>query len=201
MSANFGNNPADLFKVVLINKIKKVITRISLKTPEGEEVPVRDTIEKLTEYISDKLYKTEEDNVCRDQIYPLMSQAMIGGLVKLLGPHGTALQISDEETRYAMMHMMTVGFYLMKWLQQKDVKIHTWEEEISDEDIAAYERISKTSDLAVKYGQAGGDPKDLMKKLIEMGKIKKEDLEHLGIPDTDIEDIMTPEVKDKKESN
>lgn len=168
-----------LFSVVMIDRARKVKVTIQLRDQDGDEIPVRETIEKLTEWIVDQA-KSEDRNVCNQQILPLMGQAMVGGMIKLLGPHSAAVMISGEATRYGLLYMMTVGFYLVKWLQKKKIKIRTFEKPITDEEIEMYDRISKASDISVQASTLGMDPKNIFREMIKAGKLRHSDLEQFG---------------------
>lgn len=168
-----------LFHVAMIDRKRKVRVTIRLRDQDGDEIPIRETIEKLTEWIVDQA-KAEERNVCNQQILPLMSQAMVGGMIKLLGSYPSAVMISNEVIRHGLLYMMTVGFYLVKWLQQKEIKIHTIEEPITDSEIEMYDRISHASDISVQASTLGIDPKNILREMIKAGKLKHSDLEQFG---------------------
>jgi hypothetical protein len=169
-----------LFKITMIDRARKIKMNIQLCDKGGDEIPIRETIEKLTEWVADKI-QTEEANVCKQQIFPLMGQAIVGGMVKLMGPDHAAFMLSQEPTRYSLIHMMTVGFYLFKWLQRHEIQIHTYEESITAEEIEMYDRISHASDLSVQTAALGGNPKDMVRELLRTGKLKQSDLHTLGI--------------------
>ena len=169
----------DLYSLVMIDKIRKVKTLITLRDSEGDEIPIRETTEKLVEFISDKV-KDEEANSCKQQVMPLMSQAMVTGMIKLLGMQNTQLLLCDSTTRNGLMYMMTMSFYLLKWIQQKNIKIFSEEFSLSDDELASIERISFANDMTVKYAVSGGDPRDAIRKMIQKGLLKKEDLAAMG---------------------
>lgn len=175
----------ELFRVVMIDRKAKKKLNVALKDEIGDFIPIRETIEQLTEYISDKI-KQEEPSIYKQQIMPLMAQSMVGGMVKLMGEEQTAFLLSHEIIRISLIHMMTVGFSLLKWVQKKNIKIYTTEEDISDQDLAMYERVSQATDLAVQGSAAGVPPKDIIKELIKSGKLQVEDLKSMGC---NIEDL------------
>lgn len=175
-----GPSVDTIARVIMIDMDRKVKMTVQLRDEEGDEIPLKDTIEKLVEYISDKL-KEEEINSTRQQIYPLMAQAMVGGLSKLLGSFYTSVILSNSTVRYSLIHMMTVGFYLLKFIQNKGIKIHTIEEPITADDIEAYQRLSKASDTITNTTLMGYDPKQVVQEMLKNGLLKHEDLEKLGI--------------------
>jgi hypothetical protein len=184
----------ELFQITMIDRVRKCKVEICLKDKDGDEVPVRETIEKLTEYVLDKV-KDTEGNQCKQQIMPLMGQAMVGGLSKILGLQMTALMLSQDHTRYSLMHMMTVGFYLLQWLKKKEIKIHTTETPLSDDDLAMYDRINSANSAATAAGFMGQDPREVIKSWLKAGKLSQSDLKEMGIDD---EINIT---KDKHEAN
>jgi hypothetical protein len=184
----------DLYSLVMIDKIRKVKTIITLKDSEGDEIPVRETAEKLVEYIADKV-KDEEGNACKQQVMPLMSQAMVAGMIKMMGMNDTQILLCDAVTRNGLMYMMTMSFYLLKWIQQKNIKIFSEEFSLSDNEMAEIERVSFANDTAMKYARACGDPRDAIRIMLEKGLIKREDLATMGAEDLDVDQEVKEEVK------
>jgi hypothetical protein len=170
----------EIFRVIMIDKKRKVKINIQLRDESGDEIPIRETIEKLTEWVSDKV-QSDSGNACQQQIVPLMGQAVAGGMIKLMGLSTATIMLSQEHTRYGLIYMMSVGFYLLKWLQKKNIKIHTFEEPVTDDDLAMYERVTRANDLSVQAAALGSDPKEIIKKLIESGQLKTSDLKQLGL--------------------
>lgn len=182
MSEIYDEAPSvdDIFKVIMIDRKRKVKMHIQLQDKHGDEVPIRETVEKLTEWVLDKV-KDDEPNTCQQQIVPLMGQAVASGLIKLLGPSIGTVMMSQEETRYSLVHMMTMSFYLLKWLQKKEIHIHTYEEPVTQDDLDKYDRVSRASDLTVQMASMGGDPKKVIELLLEQGKLKTSDLKEMGL--------------------
>jgi len=79
--------------------------------------------------------------------------------------------------------MMASSFYLLKFIQNNKIKIHTIEEELTDDDIDTYERLSKASSTMSLANTMGLDHKEVIKSLLKHGKIKEEDLKALGSED------------------
>ncbi len=169
----------ELFKVVLIDRKRKVKLRPQLRDQDGDVVDIRETIEKLIEYVGDKM-REETPNICNQQIMPLLAQAMTGGLVKLTGSRTAILMLSQEHIRFSLSYMMMASFYMMKWIQSKNIKIHTIEEHVTQEEIDMYDRVSKLSDISVQASQMGISPKEVIKKMLELGQIEQSDLEMIG---------------------
>lgn len=169
----------ELFRLVMLDVKRKVKLNIELVDEENDIIELRETIEKLTEYVGDKL-QDEGENSCKQQIFPLMANAMVGGMTKLFGAETASYYLANEAFRYSLTHMMTVSFYLLKWIQKKNIKINTFEESISDTDIDMYKRLSKTGDTLYKGTAMGLDPNDILQKLYEDGKITIEDVEKMG---------------------
>jgi hypothetical protein len=172
----------EFYRVVMIDPVRKTELKIQLCDSEGDEVSLKETIQQLTEFVADKL-KAEDTNTTKHQVTPLMAQAVVRGLIKLAGEAHACVMLSNESVRYALVHMMTVGFYLLKWIQKKKVKIQTTEHPVTDEDIAMYTRCSRATDSLTQFAAAGGDPKQLVKEFISDGTLKKEDLTEMGVAD------------------
>jgi hypothetical protein len=88
------------------------------------------------------------------------------------------------------MYVSTMSFYLLKLIQQKNIKIFTEEFPVSQEEINSLLRASKISDLTIKYASMGGNPEEFLSELVKRGTITKEELSSMGmsienIPDSD----------------
>jgi len=183
--------PEDVFKMVMINRIKKVKVKIKLVDEDGDEVDLPDTIAQLLNYVKDQL-QDEEGNQFSEQILPLMSQSVVSGLGRILGIRGTAFHLANEATRVAIIHMMAIGLLLLKFVQENNLTIHTFEEEVSDDEIEEIERKAKASSVATMSSAMGMDPKEVLQELVNQGKITDDDLKDImGGKDDD----------DDKESN
>jgi len=170
----------EFYRVVMIDRHRKVKMSIQLRTETGDEVPIKDAIQKLSEYVMDKV-KQEDENSCKQQILPLMAQSMVGGLQRILGPTFTGMILAQDHTRYGIIHMMAVSFYLLKWIQKKNLKIFTIEEPLTQDDIDTYERVSRASSGAIMGQLAGYDGKEILKEMLKTGQIKQEDLAKMGM--------------------
>lgn len=176
----------ELFRIITIDRKRQVKMSVELRDSDGDVVPIRETIEKLTEYVGDKM-KAEGENTCKQQIMPMMAQAVVGGLVKLMKEGPATYMLSQEHIRFSLVHMMIVSFYMFKWIQKKDIKIHTTEEHITQEDIEMYDRISTASDVTTMAAAHGIDPQQVVREMVKEGKLKASDLENIGVElsDTD----------------
>jgi len=168
-----------LLKIVMIDPRRKVKMSVQLRDEDGDEIPISEITEKITEYVSDRM-KQEELNSTRQQVIPLMTQAMVSGLYKLMGPQLSSLLMSQEMTRYSLLFMMGVGFYLLKFIQQKNIKIHTIEEEVTQEEIDQYHRMNDASSIASIAAASGADPKEIVRILLKKGAITREDIISMG---------------------
>lgn len=167
----------ELFQVVSIDRHRKVKMHTEFRDASGDEVPIRETIEKITEFVSDKL-ESEEGNTCKQQVMPAMAQAVVSGLAKSMGINLATYMLGQSHIRYGLLHMMIVAFHLAVWLKKKDIKIHTIEEALTDEDLEMYDRISNASDVITTLAAMGGDPKELLQKMIQSGQLKESDLKN-----------------------
>lgn len=179
----------ELLRVVLIDIKKKVRMEVQLRDKDGSDVSVKETIEAVTEYISDKL-KDGESNQVQNEVLPLMSQAMICGMVKLFGGDYASLILSNETTRYGILHMMTVGFAALKFIQKKGLKIVRVETPITDEDIQMYQRVNKATDALNQAALLGINPKDLLTEMLKANLLQKEDLIHMGFSEESAQQVI-----------
>jgi hypothetical protein len=66
---------------------------------------------------------------------------------------------------------------LLKFVQQKNLTIETFEEEISEDEIEQIERKAKAGSTATMGALLGLDPKEILDNLVEQGEISQADLE------------------------
>lgn len=169
----------DIYKVCTIDRGRKVKLAIELKTPEADKVSVSEMIEQLSSYVSDKI-KDTNGNPTSQQVMPLIGQAMTYALVKALGEYKAAALLSQELIRYTLVHFGMVCFLLYKLIQKKNIKVYTNEQVLSDEDLAAYDRISGVADVSTQLALMGADPKEFIQQLVKEGHISRSDLALMG---------------------
>jgi hypothetical protein len=179
----------ELFSMVLIDTRSKEQLSIVLRDADGDEVPIKEVIDNVTEYIMDK-QKDEKVNSITGEIMPLMSQAMVAGLARLFGAEMAAITLSDEYMRYGFVNMMTVGFATLKFIQKKGLKIVTSRKPLTDDEISAYQRRSQASDLMTRAAVLGVNPKELMTEMLRSGSLQAEDLEAMGISKETAEQLL-----------
>jgi hypothetical protein len=170
--------PEEVFSMVMLNKIKGTKTTIQLEDKDGDIIELSDIIEQLIGYVKDKL-SSAEDTDFTTQVVPMMGQALVSGLGRMIGIRGAAFYLAEENTRHAMIYMMCTGFLLLKYVQTHDLLIHTYEEEASEEEIAEIERKSKASSVATMTSLMGLDPHEVLNKMVETGQITSDDLADL----------------------
>jgi hypothetical protein len=169
----------EMLRVITIDRKKKRRLDISLRKGEDDKVELNDVIEPLTEYVTDMM-SSDEDNVTKQQIFPLMAQAAARALIKMAGAHGASVIMSAEHVRYALIHVMMVGFYLMKFVQKHGIKIDSLEEPLSDDDLEMFDRVNAAANVTAMATHLGADPKEVVRELLQSGQLRREDLEMLG---------------------
>ncbi|MAG39563.1 hypothetical protein CMI41_01165 [Candidatus Pacearchaeota archaeon] len=168
--------PEDVFKMVMINKVKGTTVHVELYDQDEDKVELSEVIEELLNYIEKKL-SDDEANQFVDQIMPLMAQSVVSGLGRMLGIRHTAFFLANETSRVALVNMMSIAFLLLKFVQQKNLTIQTFEKEISEEEIEDIERKAKAGSAATMGALLGMDPKEILENLVEQGEISQDDLE------------------------
>lgn len=176
--------PEEIFKMVMINKIKGTTVHVELCDKDGDKVELSDVIEQLLSYVEDKL-EDDKANQFVDQIMPLMAQSVVSGLGRMLGIRHTAFFLANDISRVALVNMMSIAFLLLKFVQQKELTIQTYEEEISEEEIEEIERKAKAGSTATMGALLGLDPKEILDNLVEQGEISQSDLEAILNGDDD----------------
>jgi hypothetical protein len=169
-------------KLVMVNPHRKVRLTITLQDKEGIEVPLNDTVRKLAEYVGDKM-KEEDPNQTNQQVWPLMAQAASTSLTKLLGTGTAAVLLADYVSRLGFIHLMTVGFYLMKFIQKNELKIVTTETSIDDAELNRLARLDQASSAGVIAESMGLSARSVVEEMARSGKLDKEELESLGFED------------------
>lgn len=171
-------SPEDVFSMVMINRVKKTKITVQLEDKDGDTVALADIVEGLIGYVKDKI-KDTDGNDFTEQIMPLMAQSVVSGLGRMLGIRATGFYLANEGTRHAIIYMMAVGFLLLKYVQQHELLIHTFEEEVSEEEIEELDRRSKASSIVTMGSAMGMDPKEILQGLMDKGKINESDLRSL----------------------
>lgn len=195
-------SPEDVFNMVTIQRKRKMKVTAVLKDAEGTVIELPDSIEKLMKFMKDKLEEEEpgKSNQFADQIFPLMSQSVASGLGRLIGIQPTAFIVGNDLLLHSTIHMMCLGFLLLKYVQNHNLTIHTFEEEVSDEELEEMDRKHKAHSITQMGAIMGMDPKDILKGLLEQGKITKKDLMELS-PSTleEVEGKEPPEGEEKED--
>jgi len=121
----------EIFRLVLLDPIAKQRLSVKLKDKDGDEVSIPEITSSVTEYITDKL-KDEKPNQIKSEIMPIISQAMVAGMAKLLGNDEAVFVLSDGYARDIFLNLMMVAFALLKFIQKKELSIVTVAEPVSD---------------------------------------------------------------------
>ena len=170
--------PEEVFSMVMLNKVKGTKVTVQLEDKDGDIVELADIIEGLINYVKDKI-GDDEGSDFTEQIMPLMSQAVVSGLGRMMGVRATGFYLAQDTTRHAIIYMMCVGFMLLKYVQEHELLIHTYEEEVSQEDIDEIERKSKATSVATMSGMMGMDPRDILQQMVDRGDLTEQDFEDL----------------------
>jgi len=167
--------PEDLFKMTTINRARHKQVKVEIQDETGATIKLADIIQELLNYIKVKSSDTE-DNQFMGQIIPLMSQSVASGLGRMIGIRQTAFYLSDDTARYAFIHMMSVAFLMLKFVQQKKLVINTYEEDVTDEEIENMERKSKANSVAMLGALVGQNPREVLETLRNQGSITDQDI-------------------------
>lgn len=172
--------PEEVFAMVTLNRVKKCKVHVELRDENGDTVSLPNTISSLLDYINDKMkVDGHESNQFVDQIFPLMSQSIVSGLGRMLGIHQTAFMITNDATKTGILYMMCVAFLLLKFVQNNNLKIHTYEEPISDEELESIERKAEANKAITMGAMAGMEPQEILKQLYDKGAITEDDMNSL----------------------
>lgn len=144
------SNPYESFRLVTIDKVKKVQIDITLEDQNKEEVPLSDICTEMKDLLLEaaKAGENQQDNPIRDKLMPLMASIIGQLLPELAGRTGIAL-LGTPESRALISLATTAGFLLLKRIQKSNLKIIATEESLTDDEIEAFLRESCAFDAAL----------------------------------------------------
>lgn len=171
-------SPEEVFSLVMINKKRMVRTKIELRDEQGEVIPLHEVVADLLAYMKGKLEEGAESQLA-DQIYPMMGQVLVSGLGRLVGISMTGFYLSSDVARMSFMHMMSVSFLMLKYVQEKKLTIISVEEPVTEEEVQSVERKSKANSVAMMGAMTGMSYKDILKELVDKGELTQEDLQSM----------------------
>lgn len=177
--------------LVTIDRKRKKLIRIELRDKNGHLVEVEEIADKLSSFVLDKM--DTEGSTCITQVAPLMGDSMLVSVNKILGSRAASVLLTIEPIRYAFLNTMSVGFYMYRFLQKNDIKIHTIEEDISDEKLHEYELNNQVHSVATAGMMAGLTATEVIEEILKTGIASKEDLHKMGISENILEKIKEKE--------
>lgn len=191
----------EIYKVITIDKDRKTKITIQLRDKSGDEISLQDAVQKLTDHVHAQL-NTEDssENPIRLQIFPLMSQACVIALKRLIGLPSTAVLMAHDKFKFAIIESLIVSFLLHRWMspenKDKAITINTTEEPMTDDEMESLEKVSRITNAATLATAFGYSGTELIKELIRTGEVTEEDLKKMDI---NIDSLI--DEKDKKEEN
>ncbi len=170
--------PEDVFSLVMINKKRKVKTKIELRDEQGEIILLHEVVKDLLEYMRGKL-ESEEESQIADQIFPMMGQVLVSGLGRLIGIETTGFFLASDLARTSFMHMMCVSFLILKYVQEKKLTIYAVETPVSDDEVESVTRRNRANSVAMLGQMSGMSYKEILKELVDKGELTQEDLQNM----------------------
>ena len=180
--------PEEAFKMVTINHKKGPTVKVELEDKNGEPISLGDVVEDLLEYMNEKNKENDGDNQFMNQILPLVAQGSISTIGRTAGLQNTAIYLSNPVLRGSFISAMAVGFLLLKYVQQNNLTIKTYEEKLSEEEIEALIKKTQLSSAATIAALSGLNPNEFLEMLVEKGMIDKEDVKNLFQEDEEDEE-------------
>jgi hypothetical protein len=181
-------DPEDIFTIATLDRERRVKLTVELRDKDEDCIPLKDVIEQLLNYIKDK---TKSGSSFNDQIMPLMAQAMVGALGRLMGIQGTAVILAIPDLRQAFAYTMGLSFLLLKFIQKKELRIHLIEQQLTEEEFEALLRRTRANNVTTLAAMAGENPREVVQEMLRQGKLTQEDVtEILGheLPDNTNDD-------------
>lgn len=180
--------PEDVFKLVTINRVRKVKTRTEITDTDGNTVDMVDLIQQLMTYMKDKV-SSHEANQFSDRILPMLAQTMGSFLGRFLGIPKAAFYLAVPDTRDAFQYSMALGLLLYKTVKDKNWTIHTYEEDLTDEELEEIERKSAANNVATLAALSGHNAREVLREMVNQGKLTEKDLKDiLGSSDSEEDD-------------
>lgn len=177
----------EMFRLVTIDKNRKKKIRVTLVDKDGDEVPVKTLSKQLVSYIADQFklnkdFDEDEDtkpNYMINKIMPLVSQSLVAGLPELMGERHAYLTMAITTTRHSTIMMMMLAISMFKFIKDRDLKIKTEEEDVSDEEIEKMTKMSKITSTTTTGALMGMSPHEIVKHMLENGEIDEDELKEL----------------------
>jgi len=169
-------SPEEIFKMVTLNRNKMTKVKVTLRDNEDDEVELVDIITELLAYVKDKFEDESGENQFLNQILPLMAQSVVSGLSRSIGISQTAFLLAQDMTMVALVEMMCLSFLMLKFMQQKELTVFTHEEDVTQEEMDEIDRKSQANNTATLAALMGSDPKAVLQRLKDEGKITAKDL-------------------------
>lgn len=170
----------DIVKLVTIDKARGKRITIQLVDSEGEEISLRDTTDSLMSFLENKFQdETPEGNQVLNQVLPLCTQTLVSGLPRAVGEQRAAQMLGLEKSRTTLVLMMMLSFSLLKFIQQKGLKIMTVEEEITTDEMDKIQRMSEASEAATLAAMMGISPKEILQELVKEGSLSGDELSQM----------------------
>lgn len=178
-----------IFKMSTIDRIRKVRINIKLVDKDGDEVALKEICKELMQYLKDKtaVKSSSVDNAILNKVMPLVSQAAVSGLPRVVGADHALIYLSIEEFRLAIITMMLLSFSLMQFVKSHELKIVTMEESMTDEELEQALKLNKATSVATLGSLMGMSPQEIIKELTEKTGLSHEDAARMaGSDETDV---------------
>lgn len=163
------------FDTFFINYDNNTMVKTALKDQNDQVVALEDVIKSLTSYIKEKV-DSKETNTFKDQILPLMTQAVILALPDLIGTEETALLTARPHAKFGLIYAMGTAFLLLKYMQKHNISIETTEEEMNKEDIDRLIKRISINNAVILGIEEGMSKEEILTELLSLGKITEEDI-------------------------
>lgn len=184
----------DIFKFATIDKVRNKLMTIKLEDKNGAEILIDEIITQVNDYIVEQLSSKEEDNVCLQQIFPLVACILNKSIISSMKGHtdlATGI-VSQHLIRDAFMNEMLITYYFMKFIQKNNIKIISLQKDISEEDIKKAIITDKIGSFALMANMSGVPIKNMIDTIMKSGNISREELLETGLfTEEDFKNIKT----------
>ena len=173
----------DALSLVTVDQQRGKRITVFLKMENGDTITLKEITTKLTQYLNDQVRDKKSTlagtNPIINQIMPLIAQAS-GVCIPSVTDEGTALALlCVEQFRWSIVMMGMLGFSLMKFINDQNLKIITEEEDLTLDEIEEFKRISRVSSASAAGAMMGHSPQEIIRDLIRNGDIRPEEVEDL----------------------
>jgi hypothetical protein len=164
------------FTLTLIDKKKWTRLTVSVQDKDQNKYSISEIVQNLVKYIGQETKK--EHSTIVSQIYPIMSQVLVPALTLTQDYNTAVVLMNGEIIKNSILDSMVISFLLLKYIQQKELKIITESQQLLPEEISVIKNREETLRTSSGVTQLlGVTPQQLLQTLMSNGEISQSELQ------------------------